>query len=38
MKKQRNTIPMKEQTGNTEIQLNKEKIGKLGELPEKDSE
>ena len=38
MKRQKNTTQMKEQTGNTEIQLNKEKIGKLGELPEKDSE
>ena len=38
MKRQRNTTQMKEQIRNTEIQLNKEKIGKLGELPEKDSE
>ena len=38
MKRQKNATQMKEQTGNTEIQLNEEKIGKLGELPEKDSE
>ena len=29
MKRQRNAIQMKEQTRNTEIQINEEKIGKL---------
>ena len=29
MKRQRNTTQMKEQTRNTEIQINEEKIGKL---------
>ena len=29
MKKQRNTTQMKEQTGNTEVQINEEEIGKL---------
>ena len=33
MKRQRNTAQMKEQTRNTEVQINKEEIGKL---PEKD--
>ena len=33
MKKQRNTTQMKEQTRNTEIQINVEEIG---ELPEKE--
>ena len=33
MKKQRNTTQMKEQTGNTEVQINEEEIG---ELPEKE--
>ena len=31
MKRQRNTAPMKEQTRNTEVQINEEKIGKLPE-------
>ena len=31
MKRQRNTILMKEQTRNTEVQINEEKIGKLSE-------
>ena len=31
MKKQRNTIQMKEQTRNTEVQINEEGIGKLPE-------
>ena len=31
MKKQRNTTQMKEQTTNTEVQINEEKIGKLPE-------
>ena len=31
MKKQRNTTQMKEQTRNTEVQINKEEIGKLPE-------
>ena len=31
MKRQRNTAPMKEQTGNTEVQINEEQIGKLPE-------
>ena len=34
MKRQRNTIQMKEQTRNTEVQINEEEIGKL---PEKKS-
>ena len=29
MKRQRNATQMKEQTGNTEVQINKEEIGKL---------
>ena len=29
MKRQRNTLQMKEQTGNTEVQINEEEIGKL---------
>ena len=29
MKRQRNTIHMKEQARNTEVQINKEEIGKL---------
>ena len=29
MKRQRNTLQMKEQTRNTEVQINEEKIGKL---------
>ena len=29
MKRQRNTIQMKEQTRNTEVQINEEEIGKL---------
>ena len=33
MKRQRNTTQMKEQTRNTEVQINKEEIGKI---PEKD--
>ena len=28
MKRQRNTAPMKEQTGNTEVQINEEELGK----------
>ena len=35
MKKQRNTTQMKEQTRNTEVQINEEEISKL---PEKESE
>ena len=31
MKKQRNTAQMKEQTRNTEVQINEEEIGKLPE-------
>ena len=31
MKRQRNTIHMKEQARNTEVQINKEEIGKLPE-------
>ena len=31
MKRQRNTTQMKEQTTNTEVQINEEKIGKLPE-------
>ena len=31
MKGQRNTIQMKEQTRNTEVQINEEEIGKLPE-------
>ena len=31
MKKQRNNTQMKEQTRNTEVQLNEEEIGKLSE-------
>ena len=31
MKRQRNTTQMKEQTRNTEVQINEEKIGKLPE-------
>ena len=31
MKRQRNTAQMKEQTSNTEVQINKDKIGKLPE-------
>ena len=31
MKRQRNTTQMKEQTRNTEVQMNKEEIGKLPE-------
>ena len=31
MKRQRNTIQMKEQTRNTDIQINEEEIGKLPE-------
>ena len=31
MKRQRNTAQMKEQTWNTEIQINEEEIGKLPE-------
>ena len=31
MKKQRNTTKMKEQTRNTEVQINEEEIGKLSE-------
>ena len=29
MKRQRNTVQMKEQTRNTEVQINEEEIGKL---------
>ena len=29
MKRQRNTAQMKEQTGNTEVQINEEEIAKL---------
>ena len=31
MKRQRNTVQMKEQTRNTEVQINEEEIGKLPE-------
>ena len=31
MKRQRNTVQMKEQTRNTEVQINEEEIGKLSE-------
>ena len=31
MKRQRNTTQMKEQTRNTEVQINEEEIGKLSE-------
>ena len=31
MKRQRNTIQMKEQTRNTEVQINEKEIGKLSE-------
>ena len=31
MKRQKNTTQMKEQTRNTEVQINEEKIGKLPE-------
>ena len=31
MKRQRNTTEMKEQTGNTEAQINEEEVGKLYE-------
>ena len=31
MKQQRNTTQMKEQTRNTEVQINEEEIGKLSE-------
>ena len=31
MKRQRNTTQMKEQTGNTEVQINEEEIAKLPE-------
>ena len=31
MKRQRNTIQMKEQTRNTKVQINEEEIGKLPE-------
>jgi len=31
MKKQRNTTQMKEQTRNTEVQINEQKLGKLPE-------
>ena len=31
MKRQRNTTPMKDQTRNTEVQINEEEIGKLPE-------
>ena len=31
MKRQRNITHMKEQTGNTEVQINEDKIGKLPE-------
>ena len=31
MKRQRNTTQMKEQTRNTDVQINEEKIGKLPE-------
>ena len=31
MKRQRNTMQMKEQTRNTEVQINEEEIGKLHE-------
>jgi len=34
MKRQRNTTQMKEQTRNTEVQINEEEIGKL---PEKET-
>ena len=37
MKRQRNTTQMKEQTRNTEVQINEEEIGTLPEkLPEKE--
>ena len=32
MKRQRNTTKMKEQTGNTEVQINEEEIGRLPEI------
>ena len=32
MKRQRNTTQMKEQTGNTEVQINEEEIGRLPEI------
>ena len=35
MKRQRNTVQMKEQTRYTEVQINEEEIG---QLPEKNSE
>ena len=31
MKRQRNTVKMKEQTRNTEVQINQDEIGKLPE-------
>ena len=31
MKRQRNTTQIREQTGNTEVQINEEEIGKLPE-------
>ena len=31
MKRQRNTVKMKEQTRNTEVQVNEEEVGKLPE-------
>ena len=31
MKRQRNTTQLKEQTGNTEVQINEEEIGKIPE-------
>ena len=31
MKRQRNTAEMKDQTSNTEVQINEEEIGKLSE-------
>ena len=37
MKRQRNTIQMKEQTRNTEVQINEEEISKLPEFQINDS-
>ena len=34
MKRQRNTAPMKEQTRNTEVQINEEEIGSPGWMHE----
>ena len=37
MKRQRNTVQMKEQTRNTEVQINEEEISKLPEFQINDS-